>query len=228
MTSRETESIQDLSKIYSERFQATGLSKRDGVWKVLCASFFQPLVPEQSVLLDLACGYGEFINNMKAAQKIAVDLNPDAPKHLNPDVRYIYTPATDLSPIAPGSVDVAFTSNFLEHLRSKDECNTVFAQIKNVLKPGGRFIILGPNIRYAYAEYWDYYDHYLALSHVSLAEGLNIAGFEVERVIPRFLPYTMNNSTPTNPSLVRAYLALPMAWPLFGKQFLVTARKPKS
>ncbi len=35
---------------------------------------------------------------------------------------------------------------------------------------------MGPNIRYAYAEYWDYYDHYLALSHLSLAAGLITVG----------------------------------------------------
>ena len=100
------------------------------------------------------------------------------------------------------------------------------AQVKSILKPGGCFIALGPNIRYAFAEYWDYYDHYLALSHLSLAEGLSIAGFKVEKVIPRFLPYTMNNRTPAHPLLVRAYLALPLAWRFMGKQFLVTARKP--
>jgi hypothetical protein len=53
---------------------------------------------------------------------------------------------------------------------------------------------MGPNIRYAYREYWDYYDHYLPLSHLSLGEGLTQAGFAVERVSPRFLPYTMKSS----------------------------------
>ena len=31
---------------------------------------------------------------------------------------------------------------------------------------------MGPNIRYLAAEYWDFYDHYLPLSHLSLEEGL--------------------------------------------------------
>jgi SAM-dependent methyltransferase len=216
----------DVSKIYSSRFNNTGLEKRKKVWQVLCASYFQKLIPEQSAVLDLACGYGEFINNIKAAKKYGIDLNPDSPKHLNNDVTFHRTVATDLSVIPANSLDFVFTSNFLEHLRSKEECDTVMAEVKSLLRPGGRFIVMGPNIRYVYAEYWDYYDHYLALSHLSLAEGLEIAGYEVTEVIPRFLPYTMNNKTPAHPTLVRAYLALPIAWPVMGKQFLVTARKP--
>ena len=51
------------------------------------------------------------------------------------------------------------------------------------------------------------------------------AGFRIEENIPRVIPYTMNNSTPTNDFLVRAYLAIPLAWKVFGKQFLVTAAK---
>jgi hypothetical protein len=86
--------------------------------------------------------------------------------------------------------------------------------------------VMGPNIRYAWREYWDYYDHYLPLSHLSLAEGLCLAGFRIAENIPRFLPYTMKNTVPTHALLVRAYLAVPLMWKLLGKQFLVTAVKP--
>jgi hypothetical protein len=88
-------------------------------------------------------------------------------------------------------------------------------------------MILGPNIRYAYKEYWDYYDHYLPLSHLSLAEGLSLAGYVPEIVIDRFLPYTMNSSRPTADWLIKAYLAMPMFWKVMGKQFFVVARKTK-
>ena len=75
-------------------------------------------------------------------------------------------------------------------------------------------------------EYWDFYDHYLPLSHLSIAEGLRMAGFRIEENIPRFLPFTMNNRAPTHDILIRTYLAIPLAWKLLGKQFLVTASKP--
>ena len=132
-----------------------------------------------------------------------------------------------MSAVPPGTVDVVFTSNFLEHLKDKSECDKVFAEVKTVLKPDARFIVMGPNIHYAYREYWDYYDHYLPLSHLSLGEGLRQAGFAIKSNIPRFLPYTMNSSIPTVDWLIKTYLAVPILWPLAGKQFLVVAKKPR-
>ena len=41
---------------------------------------------------------------------------------------------------------------------------------------------MGPNIRYLADRYWDFYDHHLALSHLSLEEGLVQAGYRVDRV----------------------------------------------
>jgi len=224
--SRESTTPNALAGIYAARFEETGTAKRNQVWKVLCDAHFNRMIGADATVLDIACGYGEFINNIAAARKFAIDLNPDAAQRLGPDVTYHMTPATDLSMLEDGSIDVAFTSNFLEHLPSKVVLDDVFAEVLRVLRPGGRFIVLGPNIRYAYAEYWDYYDHYLPLSHLSLEEGMGLAGFEVTEVIPRFLPYTMKGKTPTHPLLVRAYLAIPLAWKVLGKQFLVTARKP--
>jgi hypothetical protein len=60
---------------------------------------------------------------------------------------------------------------------------------------------------------------------LSLGEGLTASGFKLVRVIPRFLPFTMNNNQPTSDFLIRAYLAMPLAWRLMGKQFLVVAER---
>jgi SAM-dependent methyltransferase len=217
--------VTDIARIYHDRFEQTGLERRDRVWKVLCRYYFNQRIPENATVLDLACGYGEFINNIKASHKLAVDINPDAAQHLASGVVFRNAEATDLATIGRDVVDVVFTSNFLEHLHDKQECDKVFAAVRDVLRPGGKFIVMGPNIRYASREYWDFYDHYLPLSHLSLAEGLRVAGFQIQENIPRFMPYTMNNGAPTHDILVRAYLALPIAWRIMGKQFLVTALK---
>ena len=217
--------MSDLSRMYDRRFTQTGVAKRQAVWRVLCRHFFSRFVKPDDTILDVACGYGEFINNIRAGRKYAIDLNEDAPSHLSPDVHFFHTPATDLSMVPRGEIDVAFTSNFLEHLRDKAQLDVFLRELHGVLRPGGRFIILGPNIRFAYREYWDFYDHYLPLSDHSLVEALAIAGFEAETVIDRFLPFTMNNGAPTADIFIRAYLRLPIAWKLFGKQFLVVARK---
>lgn len=215
----------DLSTIYQARFSQTGLGKRERVWRALCSSFFQRKVGPNKTVLDLACGYGDFINHIEAKAKFAVDLNPDAKQHLSGDIQFSNAPATDLGSVPDEALDVVFTSNFLEHLPDKTALDAVFLQVHKKLKPGGKFIVLGPNIKYAYREYWDFYDHYIPLSHLSLAEGLSISGFSIEEVIPKFLPFTMNNATPAHPLLVKAYLRLPIAWKVMGKQFLVIARK---
>ena len=217
--------LSDLQTIYRTRFENTGLDKRQRVWRILCSEFFAPLVGDRKDVLDMACGYGEFINNIDANSKIGIDLNADAPRYLNADVNFVLTPATDLAPIGDQTVDVVFTSNFLEHLPDKAACDQVFSEVRRVLRAGGRFIVMGPNIRYAYREYWDFYDHYLPLSHVSLAEGLEKSGFRVIRNIPRFLPFTMQSRLPTAGFIISAYLKMPFAWRFFGKQFLVVAEK---
>lgn len=219
--------MSDLSALYNLRFTQTGVSKRQAVWRQLCQHFFSKLVPADATILDVACGYGEFINNIEARKKFAVDLNEDSPSHLNPDVTFFHTQATDLSMLPRDEIDIAFTSNFLEHFRDKQNLDTFLNELYGVLKSGGKFIILGPNIRYAYREYWDYYDHYLPLSDISLVEALALAGFKADKVIDRFLPFTMNNGVPTADFIIRAYLKMPFAWKWFGKQFLVVASKPK-
>jgi SAM-dependent methyltransferase len=217
--------MNDLSRIYESRFSNTGLEKRDRVWKILCKDFFQSHVPPNSAVLDLACGYGEFVNNIVAARKYGVDLNPDAAAHLSSDVDFRLAAAHDLSHIGENTLDRVFTSNFLEHLPDKAACDTVLKEVRRVLKPGGKFMVMGPNIRYAYKEYWDYYDHYLPLSHLSLVEGLLLAGYKPEIVVDRFLPYTMNNAAPTADWMIRLYLRLPAAWKILGKQFFIVAAK---
>ena len=86
-----------------------------------------------------------------------------------------------------------------------------------------------PNVHYLPGRYWDYFDHHTPLSHLSLAEGMALAGLDVTRVIPRFLPYTVKSAKAMRSiALLRVYLRLPWAWPLIGRQMLVVAQKPAS
>jgi len=218
----------DLSKLYRFRFREADRAGKMRIWKTLCEHFFQPLIGEDCVIVDLACGYGEFINNIRGKKKYAVDLNPDARGNVADDVQFCPARADAMSEIHDDSVDVVFASNFLEHLRNKEECDAVLAEVRRILRPGGRFVVMGPNIRYLAAAYWDFYDHCLPLSHLSLEEGLVQADYEVERVVPRFLPYTTRSRLPQHPALIALYLKTPMVWRLLGKQFLVVGRKPSA
>ncbi|MDA8752771.1 class I SAM-dependent methyltransferase, partial [Halieaceae bacterium] len=174
------------------------------------------------------CGYGEFLNNIRAARKIGIDLNPDAQAFLESGTEFHNRSALDVGAIVAGSADIVFTSNFLEHLPDKATLDALLGQIRGALKPGGRYLILGPNLRYLPGQYWDFYDHHLGLTHLSLGEALRLQGFEIERCIDRFLPYTTQGALPTHPALVKLYLKLPPTWRLLGKQFFIVAKRPGS
>ena len=122
-------------------------------------------------------------------------------------------------------MDVVFTSNFFEHLETKQDLRNTLLEARRCLRPGGRLIAMGPNIRYTGGAYWDFFDHYLPLTELSLAEVLREVGFEVEEQVARFLPYSMSQGAQKPVWTLRLYLRLPFLWPLFGKQFLLVAKK---
>jgi SAM-dependent methyltransferase len=198
---------------------------RAKVWDELCRSYFQRLIPKESTLLDLGCGWGEFSNAIQAGKKYAMDLNPEARKHLNPEIQFIHQDCSAKWPIEDGTLDIVFTSNFFEHLPSKDNLLATIKEANRCLKGRGLLICMGPNIKYIGGAYWDFSDHYLPLSDLSMEEFLRLAGFRELRTIKRFLPYTMAKRLQPPIALLRLYLNLPFIWPIFGRQFLVLARK---
>jgi len=219
------ETLQDLGKEYERRFAALA-PYREAVWQILVRDFFQAYVPPRGLVLDLGSGWGEFIRNVKAERRFAMDLNPEMPGRVGPGVETILQDCAQPWPLAADSLDVVFTSNFFEHLPDKTALRRTLQQAARCLRPGGRIICLGPNIRFLPGAYWDFWDHFLPLTDRSLVEILSLCGFAVERAVPRFLPYSMSQGfTPPVP-LVAAYLRLPFLWRIFGKQFLVVARRP--
>jgi hypothetical protein len=122
--------------------------------------------------------------------------------------------------------DGVFVSNFLEHLYDQEAIAAFLEKMRDAMETGGRIAIMGPNYRYCSKEYWDCADHYVALTHMAIDEHLYAAGFEIERTIPRYLPYSFRGILPPSPQLTKMYLQMPLAWKLLGKQFLVIGRKP--
>jgi hypothetical protein len=123
--------------------------------------------------------------------------------------------------------DGVFVSNFLEHLPTQEAVGSFLARMLNLSRGGGRIAVMGPNYRYCSGVYWDFADHVIALTHRAVAEHLYAAGFQPQRTIRRFLPYSFTGSLPASAWLTAAYLRLPFAWRFFGKQFLVIGEKPK-
>lgn len=217
----------NVDKLYEVRFNSQEKKSKEKLWQVLCNDFIQKYVKKNGVTLDLAAGYCEFINNIKSSKKIAVDINPQTKDYANKDVKIIAAYSTKLPNNLKNSVDTVFTGCFLEHLPSKDDVFKTFQEVLKVLKPGGRFIILNPNIRFSTSDYWDFFDHLTPVSDRSVAEGLELAGFELEKVIPKFVPNTTKDKLPKSPFLLKIYLQIPLLFHIFGRQMFIVARKPK-
>jgi len=214
----------ELERIYSARF--SGLeSYRNEVWKILVRDFFSRWILPASSILDLGCGYGEFINNIQAAQKLAMDLNPATRHRVANDVQFLEQDCSQTWPLRGNSLDAVFTSNFLEHLPNKKALQATLFEAHRCLKPGGRFIALGPNIKVLGGQYWDFFDHHVPLTELSLAEALTITGYDMEHAVARFLPYTMSHGSRPPLWTLRLYLKIPRLWKIFGRQFLLIARK---
>lgn len=103
-------------------------------------------INKESVLLDAGCGRTAPILKKfagKAKQLVGVDLE-DPIGDLS-DVQYIKGDISSID-LPDNSVDVVISRAVLEHVLDPD---AVFKEISRILKPGGSFIFLAPNL-------WDY------------------------------------------------------------------------
>jgi SAM-dependent methyltransferase len=204
-----------VSGYFETRFQPD--PRRDRVWRQI-ASYLESRWTEDAAVLDVGAGYCSFINNVRGGHRVAVDLHADLERFAAPGVETMRLSATDLSPLEDASFDVVFASNLLEHL-TREEIDRALAEFHRVLRPGGRVILVQPNYRLAYREYWDDFTHLTPLSDRSLSDLLAVAGFELEEVQPRFLPFTLKGGGGSLWFLIPLYLRLPRR-PL-AKQMLV-------
>jgi hypothetical protein len=93
--------------VYANRFAGTE-ELRSRIWSVLTRHFFQRWVRQNDTVLDLGAGYCEFINNIKAAKKYAMDLNPRTMSRADRDVQPIVHDVSTAWPLEPESLDVIF------------------------------------------------------------------------------------------------------------------------
>ena len=214
----------EVQSIYVRRL-LPDLQFRNKMWKILCCDFFQRYVEENSRLLEIGAGYCEFINNIHAGSKTAVDINPDVKIHAAPGVKIVLEDATQMSAVPDNSIDMVFASNFFEHL-SRDEIMATFKEVYRILVPGGKFMVLQPNIRFCSKDYWMFFDHITPIDDRAFVEGLEINRFKISEVIVRFLPYSTKGHLPKALLLIRLYLLIRPAWRFLGQQSFILSYKP--
>lgn len=213
-----------LEAVYAQRFGELDAARKDRIWREI-ARYLQRYVDRDAIVLDLACDRGDFIRNILAGEKWASDLR-DVSGHLTNDVRFVREDGLSLTSSLPnGHFDVVFMSNYLEHLPSSEAVIEQLRVARELLKPGGRLIVLQPNVRLVGGAYWDFIDHHVALTEKSVVEAAELAGYRAEVVVTRFLPYTTKSRLPQSAALVSAYLRLRPAWLLFGRQSLYVGER---
>ena len=209
-------------RLYAYRFRDVDQATRQAVWREIARYVFARMDAPQRVL-DPAAGRGEFITAVPAAERWGVDpvkqgdIKAAGVRMIIADIMDVELPETHF--------DGVFLSNFLEHLSSHDAVAAVLSKLHAAMAPGGRIAVLGPNFRYCAREYFDCADHAVILTHVSMAEHLHAAGFNITVMVPRFLPYSFRGPLPQSPRLTSVYLRTPALWRLLGKQFFFIARK---
>jgi SAM-dependent methyltransferase len=193
------------------------------VWSVV-ADYLAPWMPANGAVVEIGAGYCAWINNVAAARRVAVDVWPEVARFAAPGVEArVLDASRELLTLGAASFDVVLASNILEHFEP-GVAIAVVEDVHRVLKPGGRLIIIQPNFRYAAKHYFDDYTHRSVFTDVSLPNLLRAHGFRIDRVQPRFLPYSMRGSRlPIRSWTVRAYLRSPIK-PMAG-QMLVIASK---
>lgn len=211
-------------RIYEYRFKGINRDKKLLTWKIIAEFIYKKLNKPESIL-DPAAGDCEFINFVPSKERWAVDMNEGTKKAAQKDIKVVI--GNNLNVELPQNYfDGVYISNFLEHLHTQEEVADFLERMFNILKPGGRIAVMGPNFKYVYKQYFDFADHTVILSELGVAEHLFGAGFEINEIHPKFLPLSFRGGIPVNEFLVRLYLALPFAWKIMGKQFLLIAQKP--
>lgn len=195
---------------------------RDIVWKEI-VRFLDIFLKEKETILDLGAGYCDFINNVVAKNKIAIDMSPDFSEFAKKEVKTIRSNVNNFKDIADKSVDVVFSSNLLEHLSDEDLDKTM-DEVKRVLKSGGLFISMQPNYRLSYKTYFDDPTHKKVFSDTALESFLISHDFEIVKKMPRFLPFSLKSRPsiiPIHPIIIRTYLNSPIK-PFAGQMLFVT------
>ncbi len=195
--------------------------KRKVLWSVL-TEYLQRYIEESSSVLDFGAGYCDFINMIKAKEKIAYDIWDGIQDFANDDVKLIVGSEASLDgldELEDDSLDVIFASNIFEHFEVED-LSELIQKLKLKLKPKGILIALQPNYHYAYKMYFDDYTHKSIWTHVSLPDYFSGQGFRVIDVQAKFMPLTVKSRLPVSRYLIKLYLISPFK-PIAGQMLVV-------
>ena len=125
-------SEQNLTKIYEKRF--SGFEQyRVKVWEILISKFFSKWINSEDHILDLGCGYGEFINQVDVAIRHGMDLNPKTKKMLDDNINFHQQDCSQTQ-YQRRFVRFGIHQQLFEHLPNKESLDRTVGEIKKALK----------------------------------------------------------------------------------------------
>lgn len=150
----------------------------------LQARALEPFLTPDSVFLEVGAGDGALALHVAARVRrvVAVDASAaTAPREHPENFELVLSGALEL-PLDDAGVDVAYSCHFLEHLHP-DDAPVHAAEVRRVLRPGGRYLCVTPNRLWGPHDVSRSFDdaptglHLREYTHGELARLLRHAGF---------------------------------------------------
>src|SRR3989344_3386929 len=111
----------NIKRLYDARFNTFERVRKNELWAILCQNFLVQFIEPTDTVVDLGAGYCEFINNIRAKRRIAVDIKNDVKESAQTGVEIVVGSTKNIRRLfQPNSIDIIFISNLLEHLESKE------------------------------------------------------------------------------------------------------------
>lgn len=108
---------------------------------------FRDDLARAETVLDFGCGKLAFLKNVALENRsirklIGVDFKsrPDL-ENIDPRIAFLPMESETKIPAADGSADLVFAKSVLHHIKSEEKILRILAEIKRVLKKGGKFVL---------------------------------------------------------------------------------------
>jgi SAM-dependent methyltransferase len=141
-------------------------------------------LPEEPTVVDLGCSSGAMLADLSSsipgavlAGLDAVDSGLPLAHRAVPSALLFHADVTDL-PFGDGSVDALVALNLLEHV---SDDSTALAEVRRVLRPAGRAVLVVPFNPGLYDEYDSHLEHERRYARGELARKARSAGLNVQR-----------------------------------------------
>lgn len=148
--------------------------------------FFEPYIGLNDNLLDFGCGGGFLLNELKAKNKLGIEINAAARKHALDEFKINTVPA--IADIEDGWADVLISCHALEHtLRPYDMLLELFPKVKT----GGTVVFIVPHETKYKFNPEDANKHLYTWSEMNIGNLFMEAGYQVKEskeLVHRFPP----------------------------------------